>query len=813
MIFERLGQDVRYSFRSLRRAPGSMIVIIVTLAVAIGAAIVAFQAAVAVALHPLPFPSFEMLVAITESVSAQDAARAGQHYASYGTYADLRENAAVFEEIAIYDAVQKRNYRVLTGGGEPERIVSVRASAGLFKVLGVRPIVGRSFGSDEELGGGSSVAVISERLWRRRFQSRPDIVGEPITLNQTVHTVIGVAPDSLSHAPFYADVWTPLQAHPSWREERLSLPFRIVARMKPGVNVDVARDAAARVYLQAGLTRPALADSRISVLSLAEVVAGKVRLYVAVLSLAVACVLLVACANAGSILLARAASRAPEFAVRVSIGANQGRLISLFVADSLLLSLAAGSLGVAAAYATARSVAIFAPLEIPDAAGGTVGTEVFIVAFALVLATTVLCSGIPAAVFARSKDIYHSLKESGTGIVALRHRRAQRGLAIMQIGLGLVLSAATLMLFGSHSAITTQELGFDPEKTVTFQVAVRGTPLCLCTRLSQQSEFYTGLLAGLSIVPGVISAGAVSDLPLVDSAAHIEFQSEGSVGRAFRLAGVRSITPSYFKAMQVQIVAGRMFGSEDTPKSEEVAIINQTMAKSFGVSTDVVGRRFRFNPRSDGSWLRVIGVARDMKQVALEADAEPEVFLPHTQAPSSLMRVVVRSNEAPATIIPALRKAVANYDRYIPLAEAKPMTEILSDAVAGRRFTVLVLAALSSLVLMSAITGVYGTQSYAVARRRREIGLRLALGASRNGILLWIMADAGKLASIGIVAGVVGTTLLMGALRPLLFGITTYGFRYVLAAALVMLSGAMAGSYLPARSAAHVEPSDALRHE
>ena len=485
----------------------------------------------------------------------------------------------------------------------------------------------------------------------------------------------------------------------------------------------------------------------------------------------------------------------------------------MLATDSLVLSLAAGLLGVIAAYVTSRLIVILAPIEIQHALGDTAGAAVLFFAFALVLASAAVCSIAPAAVFARTKDPHHGLKESGPGVIALRYRRMQKGLAILQIGFGLVLSVVTLMLLGSYSVITAQSLGFDPSKTVTFQVAVRGTPLCACTQLSNQSEFYTSLLGALSSVPGVLSIGAASDLPLVDSPAHIEFQAEGSEERSFPLVGIRSITPSYLRAMQVPLVAGRDFGEQDSVKSEEVAIINQTMAKNFGDPAEVVGLRFRFNPRSNGPWIRVAGVATDMKHGALESEAEPEAFLPHTQSPSSVMRIVVRTNEASATIIPALQKAVARHDPYIPMADIQTMNSILSDAVAGRRFTVAVLGYLSLLVLLLAIIGVYGVQSFTVAKKRREIGLRLALGATPGNIVLWIMADGAKLAMAGIVAGGLGSILIMDTVRPLLFGISPYDPRYVLAAASIMLSAVLAGSFFPARLAATVDPNDALRHE
>lgn len=813
LVLEQVGQSIRYSVRSLRRAPGSVIAIISTLAVAIGAATVAFQAALAVALYPLPFPSHERLVVLTESVSERDNPRAGQRYASYGTYADMKESIPEFDEVAIYSAVQKSSYVVLTGVGEPERLVLVRASASLLGVLRVQPIVGRNFTVDEDTGNSDPVVIISENLWQRRFGGRRDIGGRTITLNQTVYTVVGVMPSALSRAPFFADAWTPLQARPAWREQRLSLSFRIIARVKPGVSVEEARTAATRVYLQAASAHPAMADFRLAVRPLADLVVGKVRLYVVVLAMAVGCLFLVGCANAANILLARAASRVPEFAVRVSVGASHGRLFGLFATDSLILSLTAGLLGVIAAYFTSQLIAVFTPIEIQQAVGDAVGAAGFLLVFALVMATTALCGLLPWAVFARVKDFHHGLKESGQGMIALRHRRMEKCLAIAQIGFGLTLSVVTLMLFGSYAAITAQSLGFDPAKTVTFQVAVRGTPLCMCTQLSKQSEFYTGLLHSLSSVPGVISVGAVSDLPLVDSPAHVEFQVEGSDERSFPLVGIRSITPSYLRAMQVPLVAGRDFGVQDTPKSEEVAIINQTMAKSFGDPEDVVGRRFRLNPRSNGQWLRVVGVAMDMKQVALEAEAEPEAFLPHTQAPSSLMRVVVRTNEVSSTIVPALRMAVASHDPYIPVADIRSMSSILSEALAGRRFTLQVLASLSLIVLTLTIVGVHGVQSFTVARRRREIGLRQALGATQKDIVLWIMVDGAKLALAGIVVGGLGFVFLIDTIQPLLYGISPADLRYPLAAALGMLLSVAAGSYVPARLAACVDPNIALRHD
>lgn len=819
-VIEQLGQHLRFSIRSLRRTPGSLIGIIAMLAFAIGAATVVFQSAVSVAMHPVPFPNPDELVVITESVSKSDDTRAGQRYASYGTYADMKERVSQFADVAVYDAVQKSSYVVLTGMGEPERLVSVQASASLFRLLGVHPIVGRFFAGNEELANGEPVAIISENLWRKRFAGQRDVVGRTINLNQTVFTVIGVVPSTLGHAPFFADVWTPFRARPGWRESRLSMPFRVVARVAPGVSLDEARSAAIRAYEQAASAHPEMADFRLAVNPLADMVVGKVWLYVVVLSIAVGCVFLVACANTANILLARAASRVPEFAVRISMGASYRKLYGLFVTDSLILSLAAGLFGVVSTYVTSRSIQALAPAEIRQALSGTAvglgrtgGTEALLFVFVLVLITTAFCSIAPAVLFARTKDLHVGLKESGPGVIALRYRRIQRGLAVAQIGFGLVLSVVTLMLLGSYSAITGQSTGFDPEKTVTFQVAVRGTPLCGCTRLSEQSEFYTGLLQGLSRLPGVLSIGAVSDLPLLDSPAHVEFQVEGSGDRSLPLVGVRSITPSYLRAIRVPLVAGRAFDERDTLKSEEVAIINQAMARYFGDPAKAPGQRFRFNPRSNGPWIRVVGVAIDMKQVALEADAEPEVFLPHTQAPSSLMRIVVRTNEESATIVPALRKAVARHDPYIPLADIQPMSSILSEAVAGRRFTVLVLASLSLLVLTLAIIGVYGVQSFTVARKRREIGLRLALGATRNDIVLWILADGTKLAVVGIMAGGLGFALLMDAIRPLLYGISLYDPRYGVAAASVMLLSVWAGSYFPARLAACVDPNDALRHE
>ena len=812
---DEMFQDLRYGIRMLLKHKGFAFVAVLTLALGIGANTAIFSVVHAVLLRALPYSQPEQLVWIWEASPKDDIK---EESASVPNFADWRDQSQSFVELAAYSSAAP----VLTNAGEPERIAGATVTANFFDALGVRPVLGRSFVAEENAPGNNLVVILSHGLWQRRFSSDPQIIGQKLTLNGNLHEVVGVLPAGFKNPqPDEArpsELWLPLSLNPAQAGRRNDF-LRVVARLKPGVNIDQARAEMASITERLAEQYPATNYGwGVTIVPLHERIVGNLRPALWMLTGAVGFLLLIACANVANLLLARAAARQQEIAVRTALGAGRGRLVRQFLTESVLLSLIGGVSGLFVGWLGVRLLVALGPNNIPRLSEVGLSGQVFAFTSALTILTGVVF-GLAPALHASTPNLNESLKEGGRGTTEGRSRRRLRSaLIVSEIALALVLLVGAGLMTRSFLRLQQVDPGFKAERVVTALLSVPATKY---PEGPQVVDFYHQLMERVRTVPGIESVALSSNVPLT-SGPYLAFFVDGRpVPRPDEYQPdtvfIRA-SRDYFATMGIQFLRGENFAERYSANAPGVAIISQTMARKFFPDEDPIGMRVTTGnpqpaPGQTVPWRTIIGVVSDTPTESLDAPAYPQLYVPFDQTAQRSLTLIARTTGDPLGVIGGLRSSTWSLDPDQPLYNTRTMENVVSMSVAAPRFNMLLVTLFAGLGLILAAVGIYGVISYSVSQRTHEIGVRVALGAGRRGILRMIVGEGLALTLTGVGFGLAAALALTRVLSGLLFGVGVRDPLTFVVIPALLVCVALLACYLPARRAASLDPMIALRHD
>ena len=806
---ETLIKDIRHAIRSLIRYPAFTVIAVVTLALGIGANTAIFSVVNALLLRPLPFTEPDRLMQVWEVGLKQDQ----RHDVAYPNFADWRDQNQSFQQIAPYS---DRTFN-LNDQAEPERIQGLMVSPAFFPMLGVKPILGRVFLPEEEYPNKVFSVVISERLWRRRFNSDGQVVGRTISLNYENFTIVGVVRNivDVPRVPADTELWIPI-SHSSGFDNRQGHYLSVLARLKPSVTRAQAQADMGRIAGTLTAEHPeSNTDLGVRVIPLQDQVVGDFKLALQVLLSAVLFVLLIASANVANMMLARAAGRQKEIAIRTALGAGRFRLVRQLLTESLLLSLLGGAVGLLLAWWGVYLLVAFGPSDLPRLKEITVDGRVLGFTVAVSMLTGILF-GIVPALKASLPDINEALKESGRNAAGgVAHRRLRSLLVASEIALSLVLLVGAGLLLKSFHKLQAVNPGFNPQNLLTVQVGVRGP------RYQEDAAlvtFYDQLVEKLKASPEVQSVAIRSYLPvgLNEDYAYLSFMVEGQVPDPANrpIAYYNAVSPDLFHTMQIPMLQGRAFDTHDVINAQHVIIINETLERRYFPGTDPIGKRMTLNdvnPKEE-DWATIVGVVKDTKQRELSGEPAAEMYLPLAQSPHRSMVLMIRTTN-PDSVVSTVRRDVHALDPNLPIHGIRTMENVISESIATARFRTSLLALFAAVALVLAMIGIYGVMSYAVSQRTQEIGIRMALGARVTDVLQLVVKNGMSLATIGAVVGLAGAFAVTRLMTSLLFGVSptdTVTFSLVTIGLMII---ALLACYIPARRATKVDPLIVLRYE
>ena len=801
--------DLRYAIRMQRKNPGFTIVAVIALALGIGANTAIFSVVNTVLLRPLPYQDPDRLVMVWE-----EATKAGypQDTPAAANFIDWRDQNQVFEGMAATDYTSFN----LTGSGEPERLEGRRVSTNLFPLLGVEPQVGRVFTAAEDRPGSERVVVLSHGLWQRRFGGDPGIVGKTLTLNGAGYTVVGVMPARFQFPTVDDEAWVPIAFTQDEATDRGRKYLKVVARLKPGVAMAQAQADMSTIATRLQQQYPETnTDLGAVITPLHEYLVGDIRPALLILLGAVGLVLLIACANVANLLLARAAVRQKEIAVRVALGARRQRLIRQFLTESIFLSTLGGIVGLVIAYVGLVVLKAFIPENISQARAISIDYNVLGFTLLVAVATGLIFGLAPAIQSIRFNQI-ETLKEGGRDAATGGSGKRLRGLLVMaEVAISLVLLIGAGLLINSFLRLRNVDPGFNPDNLLTMKIVL---PDSKYERMAQRSAFYSELTQRLQSIPGVKSAAVTTNLPLYLQGNSISISIEGRPepppGQE-PIMVTRMISPGYFDTMSIPLLKGRQLTDQDTDTSPDVVVISETMARRLWPGEDAIGKRIAIGRiRSQEDWIQVVGVVKDVRQFELNADPKPQMYLTYRQFGFfDAQDLVVKTNVDPASLAGTIRNAVWEIDKDQPVSNIRTMDTILADSIARQRFSMLLLAIFASVALVLAAVGIYGVMSYSVAQRTHEIGIRMALGAQTSAVLKLAVGYGVKLVAAGIAIGLIAAFALTRVMSTLLFGVTATDPTTFALISLLLVAVAAIASYIPARRATRVNPIIALRYE
>jgi len=798
------------------------VVAVIVLALGIGANTAIFTIVNAVLLRPLPYADSDQLVMLWET-NPRFQIGVDTLPVTPGNFMDWREQNSVFANVSALGAGRWN----LTGSGEPERISGASVSPCFFKMMGAEPRLGRSFRDDEEKPGAGRVVVISHSLWQRIFAGQADVIGKAMTLDGKNYTVIGVAPEGFQfprakELPFFAaagtqtDVWRPMILGDDFiNKSRANHQLSVMAKLNPGVSRDRAQAEMTAIAERLEQTYP---DSNqgigVKVVPLTEQVVGNVKPALLVLIGAVALVLLVACANVASLLLARASAQQKEFAIRTALGASRVRIVRRLLTEAMLLSLTAAVAGTLLSLWGIKAMLSLSRDNLPRASEVTVDMRVLGFAVAIALLTSVIF-GLTPALQASKINLSESLKEGSRGLsFGKRSNRVRSSLVIAEVALSLVLLVGAGLMIKSLARLLRVDPGFKPENTLTMNIALPGSKY---PAANQQIAFFQDVTHRVESLAGVRSVGLISSAPLSGGVYAGGFSIEGRIPSSEAddlVADRRMISPDYLNSMGVTLLSGRSFTERDDQASPGVAIVSESWARRFLPNGNPLDNRIKLGGRdSTRPWLSIVGIAGDVRDTALEAEAKPCVYLPYPQFPSSGMTLVVRAAFDPKSLVSGIRDEVWAVDKDQPVTDVKTMDQYISDSVSPRRFNALLLAIFASLALVLASVGIYGVISYSVTQRTQEIGIRVALGAQSPDVIKLVVGRALALVLLGIAIGFGGALALTRLMTSLLYGVSATDPVIFAGVSLLLVGVALLASYIPARRATKVDPMVALRCE
>ena len=812
--------DLRVALRQLRQTRALSIAAITCLGLGIGANTAIFSVVDAVLFRPLPFREPGRLVVIGEELPKFGGGNMG--HISAPDFLDFHAlDGRVFESSAIVD----NSGATVSGPEGPERVTGALVSSSLLHLLGVKPMLGRDFLPSDDSLGAADVVMLSSGMWARRFNRDPNVAGRAVVVNGRSATIIGVTPDGFSFPPYGlnatpAELFAPYRMDPDVMKTRgIVFNTLLLARLRPGVSPDQATREINTVASGIQRNHPEIFSREGVQITAAEFplhdrLVGDVRRSLLVLSGSVGFVLLIACIDVSSLLLARAAARTRELALRTALGATRGRLIRQFLAESFVLVSAGLALGLVIAQWGTKALTALAPRALLQ--GYKVGID------GRVLGVSVLIAIVTALVF----SLVPALQRSHRGIAAELHdesrssagrarHRGRRGLVVSQIALALVVTTGAGLLIKSFVRARNIDPGFDPQRVLSFRLIV---PQYRYRGAGAVQAIQRRVIDRLAQIPGVVSASAGSYLPMA-GAWRIAFTPEGRPLEQTPIATNNIVLPGFFETLGIRFVAGRPFTEHDGANAPPVAIINETLARRFYPDQDPLGKRLKWgSAQSRLAWRTIVGVVRDVKERSLDEETEPGLYFAALQEDTAQagfvlpsVAVVARTSADPMSLSGAVRRALREIDPELPLANLTDAATVTNTSVASRRFNVLLLAGFAALALVLAAVGIYGLMAYSVVRRHREIGVRLAIGATPGGVLRLVVGEGFRMALLGIGIGIAGALGLTRSMQKLLFGVSPLDAGTFVAATAVLLTVCLAASWLPAWRASRVDPAVAMR--
>jgi putative ABC transport system permease protein len=808
-VLESTLADIRFALRTLRRSPAYSLVAIATLAIGIGANTAIFSVVSGVLLQPLPYQNADRLMSIQTILYNFPAA------VSAPDFADWRRDARSFSGIsAAYTSTT-----VLTGSGDATQLSQARVSANTFDVLGMRPILGRAFASGEDEISAPRVAIIGERLWRTRFGSDSSIIGRAVTLDGFPTTVVGVAPSSMRW-PERVDVWmtTRFSEKDLSQSSRGSRYITVVGRLRPNVTMAVARDEMSAIAKRLEAIDPrhnTKVGTRVD--PLLSSIVDDVRGPLFVLLGAVGFVLLIACANVGSLALGRVAAREPELAMRTALGASRGRIARQMLTESLLLAIVGGALGIGLAGLGIKALLAIAPRDLPRLADVRIDLSVVAFAFLATLLTALLFGVVPA-LHDGSSDLRSRLGAARGSVGRRSTARSRQVLVVTEIALAIVLLTGAGLLLRTIAHLRDVDPGFRAKDVYTFSIGQ--LPQRYATH-EQEIELTNTLLERLRHVPGVSSADVSFSLPLDAGGPQFTFEIQGRPepdARNEPRAQARSAGVQYFATMGIPLIRGRLFTESDrgAAPGSGVLLVSDELARHYFPNEDPIGKTIKTGWGGPG-WPgqkfggTIVGIVGDVRQRALEGAQIPHIYMPYAQWPVNEYSVVIRSTAGADRTFSAARSILRELDRDIAMSDERSMTEIVDASMGRRNFYLMLLSAFAIVAVVLAAIGVYGVIAYGVQQRRQEIGVRLTLGATRQRVLMMILGDGLRLSIVGVSIGLVAAFALTRVIRQLLYGVGPTDPATFATVPVVLLAAAVVACVIPANRAANLDPVEAIR--
>jgi putative ABC transport system permease protein len=806
MNLQNLLQDLRYGARMLLKKPGFTLIAVMTLALGIGANTAIFSVVNAVLLRPLPYTEPEQLVRIYEK-ETDNAVSRGLHEVAPANFLDWRRQSRTLVEIAAWGQEEQ----ALASQDHADPVVASFVSANFFSVLGISPLHGRVFTSEEDNPDRDDVVLLGYGLWQRRFGGDPNVVGQRVNLDGSQYTVVGIMPAGFQY-PRGTEIWTPLALNNNQVQMREAHFLKVIARRRQSASVAQVRAEMESIAASLAQQYPATNKNwTVNVVPLLEDEVARVRGTMLLLMSAVGMVLLIACANVSSLLIARGATRRLEITIRSSLGASRRRIVRQLLTESVLLAGLGGILGLLLALWGTDVLLALSPSEIPRMQ--TVKVDMYALAFTLgVTLFTGLIFGILPAIQAAKVNPHESLKEGGRTASAAS-KRIFGTLVISEIALALIVLVGAGLLLNSFLRLLRVEIGIQTSNLLTVEVNLPSARYSGNDYHAQRLNFYRQVIERIGALPGVASVGAIDSLPLSGDQRGWTFRKEGqTLAPSERpVAGFQVATTDYFRTMGMQIRLGRGFMESDRDDSPQVVIINESFARNFYPNEDPIGRRIIIRNRLEAR--EIVGVVSDIRHFGPGEYPHPEMYVPYNQLAIGGAPLVVRTKLEPEAVISAVRGEIQAVDRQVAIGRVRTMTQMMSASLAERRFALLLVGGFAALALLLAAVGIYGVMSYAVAQRTREIGIRIALGAQSNDVLRLIVKQGLSLALIGILAGLVGAFALTRLMRDLLYGVKATDPLTFIAIALFLAFIMLLACWIPARRAARVDPMIALRHE
>jgi predicted permease len=818
--------DARYALRAFTATPGFTLAAVLSLAIGVGANTAIFSVASALLLRPLPYQDAERLAILWNRSPGLGIT---EDWFSTAQYFDIKNTHQGLEQVAIAIG---GNYN-LTGDGEPERIGTIRVSSNLLPMLGVRPLYGRLFEARDDLPGTTGTAVLGHGTWMRRYGGDPGVIGRVLTLNGQPYEIIGVLPASFSlpretmptlGGAEQAEIVVPLPLPADAARIRNREDYNILARLKTGVSLEQAQremDAlTARLRQEHPDFYPANGGLTFSIVPLQEYVVGGVRRSLMVLVGAVGFVLLIACANVANLLLSRALARQREVAVRAALGASRARILRQLLTESVLLALAGGALGLLLAAWSLQGIHALGADSVPRLHEITINWRVLLFTLGVSLLSGIVF-GLAPAMRLSGLDLHGSLKDasrgaSGTSAVWGRGHNLRRVLVVSELALSVMLLIGAGLLVRSFMRLQQVPPGFDPTNVLTLELTMTGRKYA---EPQAALETYRLFWQRLGQLPGVRAAGGVSALPLSQMMAWGPITVEGRVpaaGEKFINVDIRVASGDYFEAMQIPLRQGRLFDEHDVRTNPRVVVIDEHMADELWPGQDPLGKRIRtggFDATANTPWMTVVGVVGRVKQDSLDSDPRMAMYFAHTQTLSRAMNVVVRSEVDAAALTAAVTREIRALDSDLPLYNVRTMEDRVDESLARRRFSMLLLTLFACVALGLAAIGVYGVIAYLVSQGTREVGIRMALGATPREILMLLVRQGLTVAATGVAIGLSGALIVTRFMESLLFGISSKDPLTFAAIAVLLGLTALLASYVPARRAARIDPMVSLRSE